>query len=161
MKQALQVGGSVEMLTRAELSEELAQTSQAFFRQFGRGIKYLRFGPGSAVPDAGSVVLDGSSGQAALGPRAGFVWVVRRLTVWGLTSGGTPDVVFLYRNAPQGIPVWQISGDNPFAKFSKLEMTLLPGEYLSLSGDSLTATGQITLSGDALELAAEELSKIA
>lgn len=162
MKQLLDFGSHLDVLTHHELAAELDAVSQRFFQEFGRGIKYLRFGPAPTTIANNAFKLDGSSGQNTVGPREGFLWSVTRITVWGLTSGTTPDVANLYRNAPVGIPVWQFNGNTPAVTFSKLQMVLLPGEYLSLTNSgSTTATGQITIAGDAIEVAAEELSKIA
>lgn len=160
-KTVLQLGSTVETLTPGELRKELAATSQEFFRQFGRGVKYLRFGPEPATIVNGAFTLDGSA-TSGLGPREGFVWTIRRITVWGLADGTTPDIANLYRNQPSGIPVWQFNGNNFAYTWGKLEMLLLPGETLSLASvGSLAATGTISISGDVLEVAAEEVSKIA
>lgn len=161
MKTILQLGAPMETLTQGELHTELAAVSQEIFRQFGRGVKYLRFGPTPATIVSSAFTIDGSA-QNGLGPRTGFCWAVRRITVWGLTSGITPDVANLYRNQTAGIPVWQFNGNNFAYTFGKLEMLLLPGEYLSLvNSGTIAATGQVTISGDVLEVAAEEVSKIA
>jgi hypothetical protein len=161
-KTVLQLGSTVETLTPGELRNELAATSQEIFRQFGRGVKYLRFGPlasSLSVGGGGTLTIDGSSVQG-LGPREGFVWTVRRITVAGLAAGATPDTALLYRNNPGGIPVWKFDGTDPIQRFGKLEMMLLGGETLSLVATVAGAT-QVTISGDVLEVAAEEVSKIA
>lgn len=161
MKTNLAVGAPIETLTQSELRTELDTVSQTFLRAYGRGVKYLRFGPIPATIINAAISLDGTSTNG-LGPREGFCWSIRRITVWGLATGGTPDIVNLYRNQPGGIPVWQFNGNNFAYSWGKLELLLLGGESLSLvNSGSIAATGQITISGDLLECAAEELSKIA
>lgn len=160
MKTQLELGAQLETLTRGELSEELARNTQEFFAQYARGQKYLRFGPIAATVAAGAVSFDGS-GAAGTGPRGGFVWSVRRMAFTGLTAGGSPDVVNLFRNTLTGPPVWQFNGNNWAYTFGKTEMLLLPGETISFANvGSLAATGQITVSGDYLEVPAEQISKL-
>lgn len=157
----LQLGAPIETLTQGELHTELAGVSQEIFRQFGRGVKYLRFGPIPTTIAGNAFTLDGSSVNG-LGPRSGFCWAIRRITVWGLANGTTPDVANLFRNQTSGVPIWQFNGNNFAYTFGKLEMLLLPGETLSLvNSGTITATGQVSISGDILEVAAEEISKIA
>lgn len=161
MRTVLQVGSPIETLTQGELHDELARTSQEWFRQYGKSVKYMRFGPVPVDVVDAAFSLDGSA-STDLGPREGFAWSVRRITVWGLAGGTTPDIANLYRNQPGGIPVWQFNGNNFAYTFGKLEMLLLPGETMALASQGdIAATGTITISGDILEIAAEEISKIA
>lgn len=159
MEAILQPGGTIDTLNREELHHELAGISQEFFRQFGKGVKYLRFGPFATNVINSSFIIHGSQG---IGPREGFAWAIRRITVWGLTSGVTPDIANLFRTSMSGPPIWQFNGNNFAYTFGKLEMMLLPGEHISLvNSGTIAATGQISISGDVLEIAAEEISKIA
>ena len=163
MKTKLELGAQLDTLNRGELRDELATQSQEIYRQFARGVKYLRFGPYATTIASAAFSFDGSSaGQnAQLGPREGFVWSVRRLVVTGLGTGTTPDVVNIYRGNPSGIPVWQLNGNSFGTTFGKGELLLMPGEVLSFANSgSVTATGQVTFSGDVLECAAEEIFKI-
>lgn len=154
------IGAPIDTLTRGELSDELANHAQEWFRQLARGVKYLRFGPVAATIANSAFTLTGST--TGLGPREGFVWSIRRVTVWGLTTGVTPDVANLYRNQSSGVPVWQFNGNNFAYTFGKCELLLLPGEHLSLANSgTIAATGSISLSGDLLEAPAEEIFKLA
>lgn len=159
MKTVIEPGASIDTLTKGELSEELAAQTQAAYRQLARSVKYLRLTPQSTAVKNSAFVLDGTT--LSTGPREGFVWTVRRLGVAGLTAGPTPDVANLYRNGTTGLPAWQFNGNNFIYTFGKGEMLLLPGETLSLvSLGTIAATGQVTLFGDAVECAAEEIFKI-
>lgn len=160
MQTRLELGAQLETLTRGELSEELAAQTQAQYRQLARGMKYFRLAPHSAAVANSAFTLDGS-GKRGLGPRDGYVWAIRRLAVEGLTAGTTPDVANLYRNNTSGLRVWQFNGNNFAYTFGKCELLLLGGETISLvSLGTIAATGNITLSGDALEVAAEEIWKL-
>lgn len=160
MKTQLELGATLETLTRDELSQELAAQTQQFFAQYARGMKYMRFGPISATATGGVLSFDGS-GVPGAGPRGGYVWSVRRIAFTGLTTGTTPDLVNLYRSQPTGTPVWQFNGNNWAYTFGKTEMLLMGGETLSFaSTGTFAATGQITMSGDLLEVPAEEIFKL-
>lgn len=160
---ALELGAYLDMVSPAELETIIAKQAQAYFQQYARGIKYLRFGPFPTTIAANAFSFDGSGGDQnlAAGPREGFVWSIRRLLVTGLGTGSTPDVINFYRNKPTGIPFWQLNGNSFGQTFGKIEMLLLGGETLCFANSgSVTATGQVTVSGDVIEVAAEELFKL-
>lgn len=154
-----EIGAPLETLTKGELDSSLAAAAQNEFRQFARSVKYLRFGPVATAIASSAFSLDGTA--ADIGPREGFVWSLRRITVTGLTTGATPDIANLYRNRAGGIPVWQFNGNNFIYTFGKTELLLLGGETLSLVNvGTIAATGSVTISGDCLEVAAEEIFKL-
>jgi hypothetical protein len=156
----LQIGAQLETLTRGELSSELAAQTQEIYRQQARGCKYMRLAPAQATIASNAFSLDGTQ-TSGLGPREGFVWTIRRLAVAGLTAGTTPDVVNIYRNSPTGLPVWQLNGNNWGTTFGKCELLLLGGETLSIASlGTIAATGKVTLTGDLLEVPAEEIFKL-
>jgi len=159
VKSTLELGSHIDTLDSTELREELANHAQARFQQFARGVKYLRFGPFGVRATSSAFTIDGT--QIGIGPREGFLWSIRRMTVSGLVSGSTPDACQLFRNQPSGIPVWQFNGNTPFATFGKMEMAFLGGETLSLaSSGTIASTGLITISGDYMEVPAEEVFKL-
>lgn len=159
MKTILELGSTLDTLDRGELREELAVQTQEGYRQLARGVKYLRLQPTTAAIAANAFSLDGS--RTGLGPREGFIWSIMRLSVAGLATGATPDVANVYRNAPAGNAVWQFNGNNFITTFSKLQLLLLPGETLSLASVGVVnATGSVTLSGDYVEVASEEIFKL-
>jgi len=163
MRTTLELGGQLETLTADELDATLSRHAQQWMQNAARSVKYTRFGPAGAAVASSAVTFDGTgNGQnATTGPREGFVWGIKRLAVAGLTSGTTPDVVNLYRNQPSGAAIWQFNGNNFAYTFGKGEMLLLPGETLSFASvGTIAATGQITLSGDIIQVAAEEIWKI-
>lgn len=155
----LELGSTITTLDRDELRAELAFSTQERERQLARGAKYLRFPPLSGDVAFGALAIDGSA--EGIGPREGFLWTIRRITVTGLIAGVTPDAVNLFRNSPTGIPVWQFNGNSPFQTFGKLELVLLGGETLSLANAGvMTATGTVTISGDYMEVSAEQVFKL-
>lgn len=162
MKTVLEYGAEINTLDSGEMEAILARQAQDWFRNYARGVKYLRFPPHGAQVTNSAVSYDGSI-DANAGPREGYVWSIRRLTAWGLSNGASPDVINLYRNQAQGIPIWQFNGNNFAYTFGKTELLLLPGETLSFanSGTITAATGTlITISGDLIECPAEEIFKV-
>jgi len=122
------------------------------------GVKYFRLPTLYATPASGTVVL--GTGQPA-SPNQGYVWSIRRLAANGLGTGTSPDILNIYRNGTQGNPVWQLNGNNWGYSFGPTEMLLLPGESLMASSlGSLVNTGQITLSGDAIEVPQAMIGKL-
>ena len=159
-KNRFDLGATFETLTREELGSELKHAAQTSQQEFARSVKYLRFGPFSTTIASNAFKIDGTT--LAIGPREGFVWTIRRMSIDGLGSGATPDVANVYRNnAGTGPRVWQFNGNNFAYTFGKTELLLLGGETISLvSSGSIAATGNIQWSADYLEVAAEEVFKL-
>jgi hypothetical protein len=163
------LGEIFETLTKSELREGLDEHYLNLEqRALARGKKYGRLNPpvtGQAV--AGVLQMGGdypNSGPAGglvqpPQPRAGFAWAMRRVSVTGLTTGTTPDIVNLYRRSG-GRPVWQFNGNNFAYTFSFAEMVYLEGETpVLVSVGTFAATGIITLDTDFVEIPQEELYK--
>lgn len=162
-KTVLNIGETLDMVNKQELHDTLLDAQAVFLeRQEAaavRGIKYFRLPFMYATPSGSAVTLGLT--QPTAGPAQGFAWSIRRLAAGGLTTGGSPDVLNIYRNGTATPVVWQLNGNNFAYTFGKMELILLPGETLIANGTAITATGQITLSGDAVEVPAEMLGKLA
>ena len=130
------------------------------------GIKYFRMPTLYATPASGTVVLGQSwSGQNYTGqiikPNEGFVWSIRRLSAAGLGTGTTPDILNIYRTGTGVAPCGQLNGNNWGYSFGPTELMLLPGEQLvAASLGSMTATVQVTLTGDAIEVPFAMIGKL-
>lgn len=160
MKVPLQGGAVFDILNQQELEDSLRKQAVETYMEYARGMKYLRFGPvGIGTPTGGVLSFDGSS-VAGLGPRTGYIWTIRRMSVEGLATGTSPDLLNIYRSAPEGPRVWQLNGNNFAYTFSKTELLLLPGETLSFAGTGLTSTSQIQVGGDLLQVPAEQIYKL-
>jgi hypothetical protein len=150
----------VKPLTKDELIEVLEKNRDEQVKAAVSGIKYFRLPTLYATPASGTVILGTVAGMF-LGPHAGYVWSIRRLTAGGLGTGTSPDILNIYRNGTNGVPVWQLNGNNFGYTFGPTEMLLLPGENLTAASlGSLVATVQITLTGDAIEVPQEMLGKL-
>jgi len=157
----------VKPLTRDELAEVLREDREAMARAQVEGIKYFRIPQMFATPSGGTVMIGDNmlgvntyKGQQ-VGPNAGFVWSIRRLTAAGLGTGTSPDLLNIYRSGMYTNPIWQLNGNNWGYSFGPAEMMLLPGENLvAMSVGSLVSTAQIVLSGDGIEVPQAMLGRL-
>jgi hypothetical protein len=159
-KVKLDFGAEVDFLDKGELDDSL---SRYFSRQESaklQGIKYFRL-PMLIGSVSGNAFSIGGTGPQQCGPGQGYAWSIRRLLINGLTAGTTPDVANFYRH-PNPQPLWQLNGNNFGQTFGRLELLFLPGEYLVVkSVGTIAATGQIMITGDAVEVPAEMIGKLA
>jgi hypothetical protein len=165
-------GCEIGFLTRAELHAELQQYRQEADAQAQaamRGIKYMRIPRLYGTPANGTVRLGEAlagqtqTGPNEVGPKEGYLWSVRYLGCNGLTTGTSPDLLNIYRNGVMGgqAPWWQLNGNNFAVTFGRAEMVLLGGEKLvAASLGSMTATSQVSLYGDVIEVPAEMIGKL-
>lgn len=152
---------AVDMVTAPEINEVMSNRFDSYLRDRFRGIKWMRLPVMSGKVSGGAITLGISSGNVC-GPDSGFLWSVKRLIVSGLTSGATPDIVNLYLNDNfSQSPLWQFNGNNFGYTFGKMELALMGGDTLSLQNvNTLTATGNITLTGELIEVPAEMMGKL-
>lgn len=159
-KVKLDFGAEFEVLTQGELDDSLCRSYDRAALAMVRGIRYRRLPILSGAAVSGVLTLGVTAPES--GPDSGFAWSLRRIFVNGLTGGATPDVVQLFRNGGGEQPMWQISGASPGQTFGRLEAVLLGGETLVVaSSGTFAATGQITVSGELIEVPSEMLPKLA
>lgn len=173
-KVRLDIGAEVDFLTKGELDDSLEKQDErrakAAERERLSGVKYFRLPRLFATPASGTVVLGqawSANGTSQVytdqicGPNQGYVWSIRRISVTGLGTGNSPDLLNIYRNDITFDPVWQLNGNSFAYTFSRGELMLLPGEKLVASSlGSMTATTQVVLSGEAVEVPAELIGKL-
>jgi hypothetical protein len=162
-KNRFEIGATWDSIDRGELRDELHSALQrqadVMLLREAQGVKYMRFGPYMGTVSGSAVTI--GHGNDQIGPRDGYIWSIRRLTVTGLTTGGSPDTINFYRNNYDGgHPVWQLNGNSFGATFGKMEFALLGGEQLVAHSASLAATGSIALDGDIMEVPAVQVFKL-
>lgn len=159
-KVKLDFGAEVDFLDKGQLDDSLDSYFNKQESAALAGIKYFRL-PALIGSVSSSAFNIGGSGPIQVGPRSGYAWSIRRLLINGLTAGTTPDVANFYRH-PGPQPLWQLNGNNFGQTFGRLELLFLPGEYLvAKSVGTVAATGQIIITGDAVEVPAEMIGKLA
>lgn len=160
-KVKLELGAWLDTVSHSELKDTLKARDDAMMHARAEGIKYRRLPLIKGTAASGTLSMGGPDASQDCGPNEGFAWVITRLAISGLTSGVTPDVVNLYRGGAGNFPIWQFTGNSSFATFTKLALVYLPSETLLLiSAGAFAATGQITLSGELLQVPAEFLWKL-
>ncbi|MHB1595385.1 MAG: hypothetical protein ACYCO9_16380 [Streptosporangiaceae bacterium] len=158
MKFKLDFQTEIDVLTQGELDESLSAANDAAARAFLAGIDWRQMPQLRGTASSGTLTLGVQ--DAAIGPREGYAWSIMRLAVSGLTGGSSPDTVTFYRD--DNIPLWQLDGSMPFEKFSRLQLTLVGGQKLTVSSTgTFAATGQIVVSGELIEVPQVMLGKLA
>ena len=158
MKTTLRAGASIDFLSPDEFKKHLAEQLATSFAEFAVGVKPMRFQASGTVGDAAVTIPGPQNGQLKLGPSPGFVWRVDRVSAFGL---GTGDSLAVHRTETDGstflgyIPAATGYLDVPEAP------VLQGGEYLVVTGASLTATGQLIVNGEGAEVPALMYWKIA
>lgn len=160
-KVKLDFGAELDVLTQGELEQTLGRAASMWYARY-RGVTIRRLPTIQGTPAGGAVAFGGSAGKC--GPGQGYAWSVRELNVVGLTAGATPDVVNIYRGE-SGLPqqlFWQLNGNQFLQTFGRGEKIMFAGEELYVvSVGTFAATGQITLSGLALEVVGERMPELA
>lgn len=172
-KVKLDVGATIDFLNKDELDGIMGKyhrEAQEIERAKLTGIKWMRLPRLYATPASGTVVLGevwSANGTAQpytdqiAGPNQGYVWSVRRLSVSGLGTGNSPDLLNIYRNGVRADPVWQLNGNSFAYTFGKGEFLLYPDErVIAASVGSMVSTTQIVLSGDLVQVPAEMTGKL-
>ena len=144
-----------------KIPERITEQARQIEYERLRTRKAIRFPLLNGAAVSGVLTLGGDTGEQLIGPESGYVWSVRELNIEGLTSGGTPDVVNFYRNVSnQGRIFWQLNGNVFCQTFGRGEKILYGGEHLlAVSVGTFAATGTITVTGLAEEVAAERIGE--
>ena len=157
----IQGGTEFEVPSHAEISDIVGAQIRAEYR----GVKWMRLPLLQAAAASNTVNIDETHTQGIpLGPEQGYAWSLRRIVVYGMTTGSTPDIINMYRNHISGqVPLWQFNGNNFGYTFGRCEMTLMPGDTLKFSSAGLIsyAASGATVSGELVQVPAEMLPKLA
>ena len=159
----IQGGARIQIPDRHEIRKELSDEIDARERRLARAFKWMRLPIYIGIPSGSAVTIDPkANGGQVLGPDSGYAWSIRRIVIDGMTTGQTPDVINMYRNSVTSQPpLWQFNGNNFGYTFSKLEMVLIGGDALYFASvGTFAATGLIRVSGELIEVPAEQLYKL-
>lgn len=164
-KFVLDFGSTVDLITPAEVEEILLKRDTQERARLA-GIKYRRLPPLSGTAQSGKLDIGGDNPAGwsghPVGPAAGYQWEVRLLSVNGLTSGSTPDIVNLFiQGAGSSFAWWQFNGNNFAYTFGRAELVLLPTESLRFASvGTFAATGTISIVGSVVQSPAEKFGEV-
>ena len=151
----MHAGAPVETLNQQELAAELTKQTTAYFQEQARGFSTARFS-GLATVANGSVTVPGND-ASRFGPEQGYAWAVQRVTAAGLS---TNDVLSVYRDVATPLNLLGFITATGIFKPGSRGVILRGGEFLVVSGSSLTATGDIVVTGEAIQVSELDLYKI-
>lgn len=155
MKTKLQAGAELDLISKDEMKDVLQTVTKDWFNQVSRGDRYPRFSAAATIA-SNAFTIDGTERTyERMGPAEGFVWAVQRIAVQGLTTytEGTlttePVVLYLNDTGASSLVHPALVG---YKEFGAHELIMYPGDTLVVVGAGLTATGQITVTGQAREV---------
>ena len=147
----------LDLLNHGELHSSLSEHQKNWFAERARGVKTLQI-PTTVATISGSAVTLPAAGQTPIGPRPGFTWDVKRLTVSNL---GTNDVLKVYLNVVNDMNLIDIfTATKPTIYPGELGIILQDGDVLIFSGSSLSATGDVAVNGQVIEVPTTDVWKI-
>lgn len=156
-------GGEFFAPSRDEYVQMITDAQEIRERASVRAWKWMRLPVYTGTPASSAVTIDEKSNGFELGPQEGYAWALTRIVIDGMTSGSTPDEINMYRNSVTGQPpLWQFNGNNFAYTWGKLRMTLMGGDTLKFaSTGTFSATGLIRVTGELIEVPAEQLGLLA
>lgn len=155
-------GGEFFAPSRDEYVKMIAEGEEIRQRAQAHAFKWMRLPIYTGTPSGSAVTIDEKANGFELGPSQGYTWAIRRIIIDGMTTGATPDVINMYRNAVTSQPpLWQFNGNNFGYTFGKLEMIIIGGDSLKFASvGTFSATGLIRVSGELTEVPAERLREL-
>lgn len=154
-KTEMRAGAPIETLNQAELSAVLTQQTTTWFQEQARGFTTARFSGLATV--AGGAVQVPPTDDNRFGPDQGFAWAVQRVSASGLSAN---DILSVYRDTATPLNfLGYITATQNFSPGSK-GVILRGGESLVVAGSSLTATGDIVVTGEAVQAAELDIYKL-
>jgi hypothetical protein len=156
MKVTLKNGAEFDFLTPAEHKDGLDLQNRNWFLEMQRGTQSKRFVPMSGTVNGGAIELP-PNGTSDVGPNAGFVWAVQRISCQGLA--GT-DTLQIYRNNPDPSTfIGQMSVATPWFHLGSRGFILKGGDSLVVTGAALTATA-VVVNGEYSEVPESQIWKL-
>lgn len=154
-KTKMKAGAEIETLNQAELLDALGQTTTTWFQEEARGFTTARFSNVSTV--AATNVQVPARDDDRFGPEQGFAWRVSRISVSGLSAN---DVLSVYRDKATPLNfLCYLTATAPV--FPGKGIILRSGEFLVVANTAaLTATGDIVVTGEAVQCSELDIFKL-
>lgn len=155
MRFKLAAGREIDVLTKEELKEGLTATTASLLQEKARGFSTARYDT-TGTPNTGSLTLP-APGSRPIGPESGHAWALQRVTADGLQGS---DVLVVYRNSPTPANRLGIVTATSSLSCGSKGFIFRGDERLIAVGTALTATDDVTICGEAIEVAESDLYKI-
>lgn len=154
-KTKMKAGAEIETLNQAELIDALGQTTTTWFQEEARGFTTARFSNVATV--VGANVQVPKANDDVFGPEQGFAWRVSRISVSGLSAN---DVLSVFREAATPMNfLCYLTATAPV--FPGKGIILRSGEKLLIANTAaLTATGDIVVTGEAVQCSELDIFKL-
>jgi hypothetical protein len=165
-KYEFKLGAYMDLLDKNELERALEKQTERLLAD-ARGVKHFYFsaqglisGGSVQIPGPVAGVTEAQLQQPTLGPMDGYIWAIQRITIDGLTSA--TDVITFYRsNVSANNHLYSVTmAPNESRHPGGHGSILRGGDTLVAVGSSLTTTGTLTLTGEAIEVPAEMIAKL-
>lgn len=155
MKTRLRLDAELDLLNKDELRDELNRATKWLY-DAAYGVAHIDIPKMSGAISGGSLNLGADQAeQVFCGPKSGRIWSVLRISVDGLATG---DAVKVWKDTRF---IGWISYQPGFITFGRGACMLSDGDYLRVTGTGLTATGTVSVYGDALTAPGPFMWKIA
>lgn len=151
MKAKFEVGAEIDFLSPAEFDERLRAALGAWRTELARGVKWQTITEATTVDAATNFSL-GNVGPDKIGPNAGMLWSVTRITVAGAGFVAATDTWNLYRNEAQDSNML-VGGITTRTQFFDLGALVVQGpEKLVIAGTGNAAGDSVVVTVGAAEL---------
>jgi hypothetical protein len=155
VKVKIGAGAEIDTLTKSELVDALKSWHVELFK----GARPILFDAQGTITGNALTVGGSSGGQPSsgrMGPEAGHVWALARVTQTGLALATDPTALFVGDNEPSRLVFPNFTGNataTGYKSFGKGECVLMPTQKLLLaSTGAIGSTGVVTVAGSAWEL---------
>lgn len=149
----IQAGATFDTVTKKEMEDALGSHMRSWVAEMTIGGRFTRFAVNGTIAGSAITIGGANGSMEPIGPPPGFIWDVRRLHISGLAAA---DIAGVYINDVSAAGIVATTTDLPLAANRTFlwsgQVVLMAGENLLVTGTSLSATGQVTVSGQVLEL---------
>jgi hypothetical protein len=154
----IQAGVKFETTSPAELRALLKEAHSGQMQELATGVKPMDFQATGTIAGAAVTIPQPQNQQIKLGPGPGFLWLIERVSCFGLAAA---DVLQVHKTVTDGTAfVGNLPGSTGFLHIGSKGIKLQPGQFLVLTGAGLTATGQLIVNGECIEVPAFMLAKL-
>lgn len=142
MKTRLALNAEIDVLNKGEMEDALSRHN-AWEREAAFGLRHQDLPKQIGVISGGNLAIGADQpDQQPCGPKSGWYWGVKRVSVDGLAAG---DAVKLYTGSK--FVCW-ITDQPGYVTFGKGCLVLRGGDFLRITGTGLTAAGPVEVYGE-------------